>query len=322
MNFSSAVPIDFDSCSLVYYLANRFTYLSTNDWREQIAFGRITRNGEICLADVPILAGDTIVFTVNQEEFPEPDADLAFQVVYEDDWLLGINKPGNLLVHRQGRSLTHNLIYQLRYVHQPPYPQAGIVNRLDRETSGVLLVARQPEFLAPLNSLFAEHVVKKTYLAVVHGQTKARQGVIDSPIGRDTDSVISYRYSAGPQAIASKDALTRYQVVADCRNWSLLRLQPETGRTHQLRVHLAHIGHPIMNDKLYGRTDQEFLLWRDRPLADQATKQVSRQALHAESLQFIHPWTGKEVRIYAALPRDMQEWLKENIALSCRELTG
>jgi len=309
MIFSSSVPADFASCSLVHYLSHRFTYLSEDDWRGQITLGRITRNGEPCLVDMPIQAGDAIAFDVNQEEFPEPDADLAFQLIHEDEWLLGINKPGNLLVHRQGRSLTHNLIYQLRHAHQPPYPEAGVVNRLDRETSGVVLVARRPEFLARLNALFARHVVIKTYLAVVQGRPQAPQGVIDIPIGRDPDSAVSYRYSAGPRAIATKEAVTRYQVVAGSGNWSLLRLTPETGRTHQLRVHLAHIGHPIMNDKLYGRTDREFFEWRDRPLAAQAEKLASRQALHAESLQFVHPWTGKEVLISAALPKDMQDLL-------------
>ena len=308
--FSSAVPAGFKGCSLSQYLARRFTYLSEDDWRQQVTAGRITRNEEPCSdADLLLLAGDAIAFAVNQGEFPEPDADLVFQIIYEDAWLLGINKPGNLLVHRQGRSLTHNLIYQLRYVHQPPYPQAGIVNRLDRETSGVVLVARQPELLARLNALFANHEVIKTYLAVVQGRPLADHGLIDSPIGRDPESAITYRYSAGAQAIAAKEARTRYQVVAGSGSWSLLRLQPETGRTHQLRVHLAHIGHPILGDKLYGRTDQEFLQWRERSLAEQAEPQVCRQALHAESLRFIHPWTGQEVVISAPLPRDMVAWL-------------
>lgn len=314
MIFSSVVPTAFGSCSLVHYLENRFTYLSGSEWRRQMALGRITRNGDLCLVDLPVLAGDAIAFTVDQAEFPEPEADLAFQIIYEDEWLLGINKPGNLLVHRQGRSLTHNLIYQLRHAHQPPYPQAGVVNRLDRETSGVVLVARRPECLARLNALFSGHMVRKAYLAVVQGQPQAQSGLIDAPIGRDPESAVSYRYSAGPQAIAAKEALTRYEVVTNYRHCSLLRLHPETGRTHQLRVHLAHIGHPIMGDKLYGRTDQEYIEWRERPVAAQAAGGVRRQALHAESLQFVHPWTGRVVRIFAELPKDMQDWLDERVS--------
>ena len=309
MIFSSAVPTGFTPCSLVHYLTRRFTYLAEADWRQQLALGRIIRNGKPCLADLPVQAGDTIGFALDQNEFPEPAADLSFQVVHEDDWLLGINKSGNLLVHRQGRSVTHNLLHQLRHVHCPPYPQAGVVNRLDRETSGVVLFARHPDFLARLNALFSRHEVVKTYLAVVSGGVESGAGVIDAPIGRDPGSVIAYRYCAGKDALAPKAALTEYQVLKECGDRTLVRLQPKTGRTHQLRVHLAHIGHPIMGDKLYGRTDQEFLRWRERPLADQGLDQPTRQALHAESIRFIHPWTGKGIVITAPMPADMDVWL-------------
>lgn len=311
MIFSSSVKSDFNACFLLDYLSRRFTYLAKADWRRQLSLGRIAINDQTCLSDTAVQTGDRIAFALDLSEFPEPPADLTFRIVYEDEWLLGINKPGNLLVHRQGRSLTHNLLYQLRHVHQPPYPQAGVVNRLDRETSGVLIVARRPEFLAPLNALFARHQVTKVYLAVVHGVPEASQGVIDSPIGRDPDSLISYRYCAGPQALAPKEARTRFQVLEQGGDRALLRLQPETGRTHQLRVHLAHIGHPIMGDKLYGCSDQEFVQWRDRPLAAQANLGATRQALHAGSLQFVHPWTGKEIRMTAVMPDDMRAWLGE-----------
>lgn len=316
MIFSSVVPTDSHAWPLVGYLARRFTYFSLAEWQGQLARGRISRNGEPCAEEtLLLLAGDTITFDFDQEEFPEPAADLSFRIVYEDAWLLGIDKPGNLLVHHQGRSLTHNLLYQLRHVRQPPYPLAGLVNRLDRETSGVVLVARHPDYLSRLNGLFARQEVRKRYLAVVNGRPEPGQGVIAAPIGRDPDSLISYRYCAGPKALLPKTALTEYQEVACCGKRTLLRLQPRTGRTHQLRVHLAHIGHPILGDKLYGRSDQEFLAWRDRTppvaVAEPPAGQGSRQALHAESLSFIHPWTGEEVMISAPLPADMRGWLDE-----------
>jgi RluA family pseudouridine synthase len=310
MIFSSTVPTDFGSSFLVGYLAQRFTYLGEDEWHRQLALGRIIKNGEPCLLDGPVVAGDCIGFTPDLTEFPEPEADLAYQVVYEDEWLLAINKPGNLLVHRQGRSLTHNLIHQLRHCHHPPYPEAGVVNRLDRETSGVVVVARHPEYLARLNGLFSLRQVSKGYLAVVSGRVAQEQGVIATPIGRDPDSAISYRYCAGPRALAPKAAMTAFQVVIRHRDRTLLRLQPHTGRTHQLRVHLASIGHPILGDKLYGQRDEEFVRWRERPLAAQLAATSRRQALHAEFLQFVHPWTGEEMRITAPMPADMEEWLK------------
>jgi len=237
-----------------------------------------------------------------------PPADLSYTILYEDPWLLAIDKPGDLLVHRSGRSVTHNLIYQLRFFHQPLYSEVGAVNRLGRETSGVILLARRPQFLASLNALFARHAVTKSYLAVVAGHPATDQGRIDCPIGRNSGSVISYRYCVGARAVGAKTAVTRYQVVARYPSCSVLRLWPETGRTHQLRVHLAHIGHPILGDKLYGATDQEFLAWRDRPVTEQGEGKVRRQALHAESLEFVHPWTGEVLRVVAELPMDMRLW--------------
>lgn len=311
MIFFSTVPSSVPPSFLVAYLALRFTYLREEEWRRQLALGRILRNGEPCLVDGPVVAGDTIGFAPDLREFPEPEADLAVQVVHEDQWFLGVNKPGDLLVHRRGRSLTHNLLYQLRHVHVPPYPEAGVVNRLDRETSGLVLLARHPQFLAPLNALFSRRQVRKGYLAVVHGLLATEQGVIEAPIGRDPDSSVSYRYSASPRALAPKDAITAYHVVSRHHDRTLLRLYPRTGRTHQLRVHLAAIGHPILGDKLYGRSDEEFLQWRGRPLHEQATVKTRRQALHAESLAFVHPWTGEEIRIAAPLPADMAEWLAD-----------
>lgn len=312
MIFSSTVSLKFNGFLLVQYLSGRFTYLLEDEWRRQLAMGRIERNGQVNHDDVPLTAGDVVSFIPELSEFPEPDADLDFTVIYEDEWIVVINKPGNLLVHHQGRSLTHNLIYQLRHRYQPLYSAASLVHRLDRETSGVILVARNAEYVARLNALFVQRAVEKTYLAVVRGKPELECGIIDSPIGRDPDSVVSYRYTAHKRAVKPKDATTRYQVLETCGEVTLVRLRPETGRTHQLRVHLAHIGHPIVGDKLYGRTDAEFVQWRDRPRLAQAEALPNRQALHAESLTFIHPWSGEQICLRADMPDDMGQWASEN----------
>lgn len=313
MIFSSTVSPGFDGFLLVQYLSRRFTYLREAEWRRQLAMGRIEINGRVCLEDVPLWIGDTVSFVPDMSEFPEPEADLNIQIVYEDQWLIGINKPGNLLVHHQGRSVTHNLIYQLRHRFHPIYPSASLVHRLDRETSGVILVARHVDYVGRLQALFSHHEVEKTYLAVVCGRPEVECGVIDAPIGRDPDSVIAYRFTADERALKPKNALTRYCVLGTRGDVTLIRVRPETGRTHQIRVHLAHIGHPISNDKMYGKTDEEFVEWRDHPLSEQAAAlPVRRQALHAESLHFVHPWTGEQMRFYAALPEDMGVWGDEN----------
>lgn len=312
MIFSSTVPPKFNASLLIEYLSRRFTYLLETEWRRQLAMGRIERNGLLCLDDMPLSTGDTVSFAPDLSEFPEPPADLSIQIVYEDEWIVVVNKPGNLLVHQQGRSITHNLIYQLRCRFQPLYPSACLVHRLDRETSGVLLVARHGDYVRRLNDLFVRHEVEKTYLAVICGKPKQESGVIDSAIGRDPDSEVSYRYTADVRAVKPKAALTRYQIIEVRGDATLVRVRPETGRTHQIRVHLAHIGHPIMGDKLYGQTDVEFVQWRDRPLFLQTLALAGRQSLHAESLCFVHPWTGEQIRVHAQLPEDMGIWSDQN----------
>ncbi|MBA3014705.1 MAG: RluA family pseudouridine synthase [Proteobacteria bacterium] len=310
MNFSSTVSQKFNGFLLVQYLSGRFTYLLEAEWRRQLVTGRIEINGQLCLGDVPIWSGDTVSFTPDMSEFPEPAADLNIQILYQDKWIICVNKTGNLLVHHQGRSLTHNLIYQLRYGVGPPYPSACLVHRLDRETSGVILVARHVDYVGRLSALFAQQEVEKTYLAVVYGRPKQECGIVDSPIGRDPDSVVTYRYTADNRAVKAKNALTRYQVLGTRGDVTLVRVFPKTGRTHQIRVHLAHLGHPIVGDKLYGRTDAEFVEWRSRPWSDQVGIGIPspRQALHAESLYFVHPWTGEPVRLEAPIPKDMGAW--------------
>jgi len=308
MKFSSSVTPELNGFFLVQYLVHRFTYLQETEWRRQLERGRLAINGRTSRADAQVWAGDIISFAPDMAEFPEPAADLNVQVVYEDDWIIVVNKTGNLLVHHQGSSVTNNLMFHLRHGRQSPYPDAGLVHRLDRETSGVIMVARHGDYVARLQDLFVRQAVIKTYLAVVAGIPQPAEGLIDAPIGRDPDSVIRYRYSAGERAVKAKHALTRYQTLGTRGDVSLLRVYPETGRTHQIRVHLAHAGHPILHDKLYGRSDAEFIHWRDRPAQERSSSMLVRQALHAESLQLVHPWTGEQMRFYAAMPEDMGPW--------------
>ena len=135
MIFSSVVPPAFrNGSALVDYLAGRFTYYCSDEWRTRIAAGAVSCNGRTACVDDTVSAGDTISYDAG--EFEEPAADLSYRVIYEDEWLLGVNKPGNLLVHRAGKSFRNNLIYQLRYAYVPPYPGAHIVHRLDRENVG------------------------------------------------------------------------------------------------------------------------------------------------------------------------------------------
>lgn len=307
MIISSRVPHHFNNSTLIDYLSTRFTYLSYDQWCSRIAEGRIQCNNIQAHGDTIIKADDVISY--DMPEFIEPPADLNYKIVYEDAWLLGIDKPGNLLVHHKGRSFKSNLIYHLRYEHDPAYPLAGVINRLDRETSGIVLIAKEKETLRLMNRLIVEKRLNKEYHAIVHGIPEPPSGAIDLPIGRMPDSKISYRYGIGGEK--TKEAYTRYETISHVgEKYTFVLLLPQTGRTHQLRVHMAAIGNTIVGDKLYGMSDDDFSRWRDDPDSFAGTLIFPRQALHCSSVNFLHPHTKKRCEIAVPLPEDMQTFMQ------------
>jgi 23S rRNA pseudouridine1911/1915/1917 synthase len=227
----------------------------------------------------------------------EPE-DLPLVVLYEDAHLLAIDKPPGMVVHpapgaRRG-TLVNALAHRLGLLAGVgPADRPGIVHRLDRDTSGVLLVARTAAALEALARQFRERSVHKRYLAIVRGRIAKASGMIDQPIGRHP--VERKRMSVHGQR--ARAAVTRWQVAERFAEATLVRLAPETGRTHQLRVHLAAMGHPVLGDKVYGRRRSS------RAVTGPA---CARQALHAEELHFAHPVSGERVVVRAALPADLE----------------
>ena len=213
--------------------------------------------------------------------------DIALKIVYEDDDILVVDKPSGLVVHPGAGNLTGTLVNALLNHTKnlscinPQRP--GIVHRLDKETSGVMVVAKNNMSHLKLVKQFASHSIKRKYVAVVSGAVEFDEGVIDLPIGR-------HKRDFRRQAVSfykSKEAVTRYKVLKRLKNTTMLELIPETGRTHQLRVHLAHLGHPILGDTKYART-----------------KDFTRLALHAAELGFMHPGNGKFVSFSSCVPEE------------------
>lgn len=310
MNISSKVPCNYNSHTILEYLAKRFTYLSKDEWLVRIGEGRLQLNQIIVIKPEIICKTDDLI-TYDMPSFKEPPADLNYSIVYEDEWILGINKPGNLLVHHKGRSFKSNLIYQLRNVHKPVYPDSGIVNRLDRETSGIVLVSKKKEYLSELHKLFSTKSIEKNYYAIVHGYPSLSSGVISFPIGKKTGSEIKYRFCINGEN--AKDSVTNYKIIKPIgKNYTLVELIPKTGRTHQLRVHMDALGHTILGDKLYSMNDEQFIKWRNNPDNYKDTLKFPRQALHCFALNFIHPFDKKECRIEASIPDDMKSFIAQN----------
>ncbi|MCP5095988.1 MAG: RluA family pseudouridine synthase, partial [Chloroflexi bacterium] len=221
-----------------------------------------------------------------------------------DEWLLGVNKPGGLLVHSKGRYVRENLIYYLRTYHSPPLPEANLVNRLDQGTSGVILVAKDKPTVRLMSQMFAQTAVSKTYLAIVHGIPQPASGIIDKPIGKVPYPGRGDHYSTTPHATRQKEALTQYETLQTFADrFALLRLVPKTGRTHQLRVHLESMGHSIVADNRYGVEDEA-----DRMQNGELV--LTRHALHCAETSFMHPMLERPLTLTAPFPTDMRSFLQ------------
>jgi 23S rRNA pseudouridine1911/1915/1917 synthase len=315
------------------YLAGRLgKVLSRTSLQSYIREGSVTVNGRTVKPSHMLRAGDRVDMLLPprrpQEIPPEP---IPLDVVYEDDDLLAVNKQAGLIVHPARGNWTGTLVNALAYYFRKNWRdirelptsgevfRPGIVHRLDRDTTGVMLIAKTELALWRLGRQFELRKVHKTYTAIVHGLVGPDEDVIDVPIGkhpRIREKYAVHRRTGEPYPVATKEAVTRYRVVERLGPvgggracFSLVELYPQTGRTHQLRVHMSYIGHPMVGDKMYGGGP----LYRSQLLGqpDAASPLITRQALHAHTIRFSHPRTGKEMELSAPWPADFTETWKE-----------
>ena len=231
------------------------------------------------------------------------------KIIYEDGDIIAINKPAGLLVHGVGLDAkaerkSETLVDwisdnypEIKNVGDEPNLRPGIVHRLDRETSGVLIIAKNQKAFEYLKNLFKKREINKKYIALVKGKIKNKRGVIDSPIGKNKKD---FRKKAVFQNSAEKtrEAITEYNVLEKFLEYTLVEAYPKTGRTHQIRVHLKSIGHPVVCDKLYG------------PKKEECPFGLSRHFLHANEIDLILP-SGVRIKLEADLPEDLERVLKE-----------
>jgi len=229
---------------------------------------------------------------------PEPEIPL---VVHEDPRLVAFSKPPDLLCHPVGAQFAWSLIGLAR--KRFPGEELRLCHRLDRDTSGVTLLARDLAADQHLKAAFKAREVRKTYLAIVRGQPDWDAITVDDPIGDDTSSPIKLKRGVRPDG---QEARTEFRVLARLDGVALVSCRPRTGRTHQLRVHLAHVGAPILGDRIYGQPPEVFLsIYEGRPLPDLPARLLHpRHCLHARALHVPHP-DGHEVHVKAPLPADM-----------------
>lgn len=263
--------------------------------------GDITLNGKTASKSDKVKTGDIVEITypepVSSEAVPQ---DIPLDIIYEDDDLLVVNKPKGMVVHPAAGNPDGTLVNALLYhcgdslsgiggVVRP-----GIVHRIDKDTSGLLMVAKNDAAHLKLSEQIKEHSFTREYEAVIIGHLKEQKGSIDAPIGRSKND----RKKMAVTELNSKNAVTRYEVLEEYPGFSYVRLRLETGRTHQIRVHMAYLGHPLAGDGVYGGRNAERIM-------------EGGQCLHARKIGFIHPTTGKYMEFTSPLPEYFTKFLEK-----------
>lgn len=263
-----------------------------------IKAGEVTVNGRPSKPSYRVQVGDEVVVRVPTEmPVPVVPENIPLDVIYEDDALLVVNKPAGMVVHPAYGHASGTLVNAV-LAHCPQIAdvggpdRAGVVHRLDKDTSGLILIAKDGVTRATLQRQFKRRQVAKTYLALVEGQVQPREGVVEAPVGRDK------RQRKKMAVVRSgREARTMYRAIEYFANYTLLEVRPHTGRTHQVRVHLSWLGYPIVGDAVYGRHRQRLLR--------------GRHFLHAARIRFSHPATSEEVEFEAPLPPELADVLKQ-----------
>ncbi len=287
--------------------AELFNEYSRSRLKQWIQDGSLLVNGEVCKPRTPMLGGESLTLQADPEPTGEWLAqDLPLDIIYEDDALLVINKPADLVVHpaagnRDGTVL-NGLLY--RYPELATVPRAGIVHRLDKDTTGLMVVAKTLSAHHDLVKQLQARTVKREYEAVVVGMVTGG-GTVNAAIGRHPRA----RTKMAVVRLGGKEATTHYRLVRRFRDHSHLRLALETGRTHQIRVHMAHAGYPLVGDATYGGR-VKLPKGATPELAALLSQGFKRQALHAASLGLIHPESREPMQWDASLPADMQHLLQ------------
>lgn len=272
------------------------------DW---IRAGRVRVNGRTVKPNYKVSEGDEIVVEPPEPEvtelIPEP---ILLDIAYEDQDVIVVNKPRGMVVHPAAGHARGTLVNALMHHCQDLSGingeiRPGIVHRIDKDTSGLIMAAKNDQAHVSLSAQLKEHSVTRRYFAVVHGVLEHDQGTVEAPIGRDPKNRKLFTVTDR----GGKHAVTHFAVAERFQDYTLLELMLETGRTHQIRVHMKFIGHPLVGDPLYGR-------------AKGRTMRLPGQALHAAVLGFTHPRTGKRLTFEAPIPDEMQELIQELRLLS------
>lgn len=295
------------------YLAEHMTNTSRNRIQTAADAGNVWVNGKAVASNYRVKPGDVIQVLLDHEphDYTITPENIPLDIVYEDEDVLVVNKPAGLVVHPGHGNYEHTLLNALAFYFGDAIdmndPAIGLVHRIDKDTSGLLLIAKTPEAKTNLGKQFFDHTTERSYNALVWGTFKEESGTIEGALARDNRDRTIYRVWDIEECPQAKEAITHWRVLERFPYVTLVECRLETGRTHQIRVHMKHIGHPLFADEKYG--GMEIL----KGLRTQKYKQYiencfalcPRQVLHARTLGFTHPRTGERMHFDSEWPADM-----------------
>ncbi len=292
------------------FLAHQYPQYSRSQIKRLIETGYVTVNGELKKPSYLLKGGEKVAMARRAPELPEAGPeDIPLDILYEDRDIIVINKPAGMVAHPAPGNVHGTLVNALLH-HVTDLAgiggelRPGIVHRLDKGTTGVMIVAKNDQAHRELSRQFKQRIVKKVYRALVFGNFPQKKGTIALPIGRDT----AHRRKFSSQSRKTREAVTHYEVEKQYENLALLKVGLETGRTHQIRVHLSEKHHPIVGDTLYGA--RSFISMVKNETLRHRLEELGRPLLHAAELRVLHPASKKEVEFTAPLPKDFQSVLE------------
>lgn len=301
------------------FLMDRLPNVTRTKLQDGIRDGFVRVNEKTIKPNYKIHPNDVVTVSL-----PEPPRDtdvkpenIPLNIVFEDAHLLVINKPAGMVVHPAYQNWSGTLVNALTYHFQnlPHMPgndgRPGLVHRIDKDTSGLLVIAKSETTMTALAKQFFDHTIERTYQAIVWGIPTPAEGTINVHVGR---SLKDRRLTtAFPEGDFGRHAITHYRLLQDYRYVSLVECRLETGRTHQIRAHMKYLGHPLFNDEMYGGSDivKGTVFSKYKQFVENCFKMLPRQALHAKTLGFVHPATGAFMKFDSELPEDMKQVLEK-----------
>ena len=301
------------------FLFERIANATRSKIQGAIKLGFVLVNDRAVKSNYKVRPNDEIVISLPEpprenEVVPE---DIPIEIIYEDDHLLIVNKNAGMVVHPAFQNWSGTLVNALTYhfTRLPEMPnnegRPGLVHRIDKDTSGLLVIAKTEEAMNGLAKQFFDHSIARTYWALIWGEPKEKKGTIDVHIGRSPkDRKLTIAFPDGDHG---RHAITHYEVIKELRYVSLIKCNLETGRTHQIRAHMKYMGHPLFGDKTYGgdKVVKGTQFSKYKSFVENCFKILPRQALHAKSLGFVHPVSKKEMYFESDLPEDFSAVLEK-----------